>query len=114
MGFDIQAFFGSRNLKVFTNGSELRFCCTGEIEAFWLAVVADQETTQTLLFVNVQEVENMRTPDFFGQTARPCTFINSVSCEIKYYRDSSSQHVLNKRTHDGATPPGPLQIIVKR
>jgi hypothetical protein len=45
MGFDIQAFFGSRNLKVFTNGPELGFCCAGEIEAFRLAVVADQETT---------------------------------------------------------------------
>jgi hypothetical protein len=45
MGGDIQAFFGSWNLKPFANGPELRFCCTGEIEAFRFAFVPGQETT---------------------------------------------------------------------
>src|ERR1700730_622544 len=42
MDSDIQAFFGGRNLKVFTNGPELRFCCAGEIQAFRFAGGKDQ------------------------------------------------------------------------
>ena len=97
---DGQTFFGSWNLKVFTNSPELRFCCAGEIETFRFALVSDQETTETLLFVNVQEVEDMRTPSFFGQITCPCTFINSVSSEIKDDGCSRPKAVDDERAHD--------------
>ena len=97
---DGQAFFGSRNLEVPTNGPELGFCSAGEIETFRFAVVSDQQTTQALLFVNVQEVEDMRTLSLFGQIPRPRAFINPVPCEIKHDSCSHPEDVDDEGTHD--------------
>jgi hypothetical protein len=97
---DCQAFFGSWNLEVFANGPELGFCSAGEIETFRFAVVSDQETTQALLFVNVQEVEGMRTLSLFGQIPRPRAFINPVPCEIKHDGCPRREDVDYEGAHD--------------
>jgi hypothetical protein len=100
MNSDIQAFFGSWNLKPLTNGSELRFCCTGEIEALRFAFVPEQETTQTFLFVDVQKVEYMRSAGSFRQISCPCSFSNGIPGEIKHNAGSNSEDVHDERFHN--------------